>query len=287
MSKKNFLAIYAKSFNWAGAFLPKETYEDCSSLYNFCRSVDDIADCDDKLTAKVQKLKVFIDSFSAQNCDDEIIADMKRLIIKYNISDRIIFDLFDGVKTDLVERLEFQSEKEIFLYSYRVAGTVGLMMAKILRVNDRAALFGAIDLGIAMQLTNISRDVFEDEKRNRIYLIKNSKDIMLDIKNIISKADSFYESSFIGLKDIPLSCRFSIVVARRVYRQIGKKILRKKDIDSYKKAGKIYVSNFGKIIQTIFSLLDLIILFFIKPRKHEKENEYNLINEDIGLNERI
>ena len=93
MSKKNFLAIYAKSFNWAGAFLPKETYEDCSSLYNFCRSVDDIADCDDKLTAKVQKLKVFIDSFSAQNCDDEIIADMKRLIIKYNISDRIIFGL--------------------------------------------------------------------------------------------------------------------------------------------------------------------------------------------------
>ena len=125
------------------------------------------------------------------------------------------------------------------------------------------------------------------KKKNRIYLIENSKDTMLDIKNIISKADSFYDSSFIGIKDIPLNCRFSIVVARRVYRQIGKKILEKKDIDSYRKAGKIYVSNFGKIIQTIFSLLDLIILFFIKPRKHEKENEYNLINEDIGLNERI
>ena len=65
------------------------------------------------------------------------------------------------------------------------------------------------------------------------------------------------------------------------------KILEKKNIDSYRKAGKIYVSNFGKIIQTIFSLLDLIVLFFTKPRKHEKENEYKLINEDIGLNERI
>ena len=173
------------------------------------------------------------------------------------------------------------------IYSYRVAGTVGLMMAKIFGVKKKESLQRAIDLGIAMQLTNISRDVLEDEMKNRIYLIKSSKDLMQDIKNIISKADSFYESSFVGIKDIPISCRFSIVVARRVYRQIGKKILQKKDVDSYRKAGKIYVSNFGKIIQTIFSLFDLVILFFIKPRKYEKQSEYNLINEDIGLNERI
>ena len=56
---------------------------------------------------------------------------------------------------------------------------------------------------------------------------------------------------------------------------------------NYKKAGKIYVSNFGKIIQTILSLWDLVVLFFIKQKKHEKENEYNLINEDIGLNGKI
>ena len=192
MSKKKFLAIYAKSFNWAGAFLPKEIYEDCSSLYNFCRSADDIADCDDKLSVKVQKMNNFIDSFNSKNCDDEIIRDMKRLIIKYNISDKIIFDLFDGVKTDLVERLELLSEKEIFLYSYRVAGTVGLMMAKILRVNDRAALLGSIDLGIAMQLTNISRDVIEDKMSNRFYI----KSSFSDLKNTIGIADEFYDNAF-------------------------------------------------------------------------------------------
>ncbi len=205
----------------------------------------------------------------------------------FNISKKIVNDLFDGVKSDLKQEVRIKTEKELLVYSYRVAGTVGLMMAKIFGVKKKESLQRAIDLGIAMQLTNISRDVVEDEKKNRIYLIKNSKDTMLDIKNIISKADSFYDSSFIAIKDIPLNCRFSIVVARRVYRQIGKKILQKKDIDSYRKSGKIYVSNFGKIIQTTFSLLDLIMLFFIKPRKHEKENEYNLINEDIGLNERI
>ena len=161
------------------------------------------------------------------------------------------------------------------------------VQAGLFGVKKKESLQRAIDLGIAMQLTNIARDVVEDEKKNRIYLVKNSKDTLLDIKNIISEADSFYNSSFVSIKDIPFNCRFSIVVARRIYRQIGKKILEKKDIDSYRKAGKIYVSNFGKIIQTIFSLLDLIILFFIKPRKHEKENEYNLISEDIGLNERI
>ena len=84
-----------------------------------------------------------------------------------------------------------------------------------------------------------------------------------------------------------MSCRFSIIVARRVYREIGKEILKKKDIESYRNAGKIYVSTFGKLIQTFFSLKDLIFLFFIKRKKHEKVDEYNIINEDIELNERI
>ena len=108
-----------------------------------------------------------------------------------------------------------------------------------------------------------------------------------NIKSIIYKADYFYNSSFIGIKDIPLSCRFSIIVARRVYRQIGKKILQKKDIESYRKAGKIYVTNLGKIIQTLLSFLDFITLFFMKPKKDRNENKYNLINEDIGLDEKI
>ena len=204
-----------------------------------------------------------------------------------NISKKIVDDLFDGIESDLKKEVRIKTEKELLIYSYRVAGTVGLMMAKIFGVKNKESLQRAIDLGIAMQLTNIARDVVEDEKKNRVYLIKNSKDVLLNIKNVISKADSFYDSSFVGIKDIPLNCRFSIIVARRVYRQIGKKILKKKDIDSYRRAGKIYVSNFGKTIQTIFSLLDLIILFFVKRKKYEKENEFNLINEDIALNERI
>ena len=287
MATKNYLSIYAKSFNWSGFFLPKKIYFKCSKLYDFCRTLDNIADQNVDLNLKKNELKEFRIKFENKYYEDLVIKNMWELMNEANISKKIVDDLFDGVESDLKKEVRIKTEKELLVYSYRVAGTVGLMMAKIFNVRKKESLQRAIDLGIAMQLTNIARDVIEDERKNRIYLIKSSEDIFLDIKDIIYKADSFYNSSFTGIKDIPFSCRFSIIVARRVYRQIGKKILKEKDMVNYKKAGKIYVSNFGKIIQTILSLWDLVVLFFIKQKKHEKENEYNLINEDIGLNGKI
>ena len=287
MNTKNYLSIYAKSFNWSGFFLPKKIYYKCSVLYDFCRTIDNIADQNKDLETKKKELGEFRKKFEQKNKDDGVIKNMWDLMNEKNISKKIVEDLFDGIKSDLKKEVKIETEKELLIYSYRVAGTVGLMMAKIFGVKKKESLQRAIDLGIAMQLTNIARDVVEDEKKNRVYLIKSSNDAFKSIKNIILKADSFYESSFEGIKDIPLNSRFSIIVARRVYRQIGKKILSKKDIESYREAGKIYVSKIGKIIQTLFALKDLILLFFIKNKKYEKEIEYNLINEDIGLNERI
>ena len=287
MNTKNYLSIYAKSFNWSGFFLPKKIYYKCSVLYDFCRTLDNIADQNKDLEIKKKELVQFRNKFEQKNQEDRVIKNMWDLMNEKNISKKIVEDLFDGINSDLKKEVKIDTEKELLIYSYRVAGTVGLMMAKIFGVKKKESLQRAIDLGIAMQLTNIARDVVEDEKKNRVYLIKSSNDAFKNIKNIILKADSFYESSFEGIKDIPLNSRFSIIVARRVYRQIGKKILSKKDIESYREAGKIYVSKIGKIIQTLFALKDLIILFFIKNKKYEKEIEYNLINEDIGLNERI
>ena len=287
MNTKNYLSIYAKSFNWSGFFLPKKIYYKCSVLYDFCRTLDNIADQNKDLEIKKKELGQFRNKFEQKNQEDRVIKNMWDLMNEKNISKKIVEDLFDGINSDLKKEVKIETEKELLIYSYRVAGTVGLMMAKIFGVKKKESLQRAIDLGIAMQLTNIARDVVEDEKKNRVYLIKSSNDTFKSIKNIILKADSFYESSFEGIKDIPLNSRFSIIVARRVYRQIGRKILSKKDIESYREAGKIYVSKIGKIIQTLFALKDLIILFFVKNKKYEKEIEYNLINEDIGLNERI
>ena len=206
---------------------------------------------------------------------------------EFKISQIIVNDLFDGVESDLKKEVKIKTEKELLIYCYRVAGTVGLMMAKIFNVKTKESLRRAIDLGIAMQLTNIARDVVEDEKRNRTYLFSYTKDTFINIKKTIYEADTFYNSSFSALKDIPLKCRFSIIVARRVYRQIGKKISNVQDIEAYKKAGKIYVSNFSKLLQTIFSVMDLILLFFVSAKEDKQKFNYNLINEDISLNERI
>ena len=134
-----------------------------------------------------------------------------------------------------------------------------------------------------MQLTNISRDVVEDSKNNRSYI----KPTFNSIKETLKVADLFYERSFISIKEIPLRYRFSILVARRVYRKIGDKIISKENIENYNKSGKIYVTNFGKIIQTILSLSDLIKLLFTKPDERPRDEEHLIINEEINLNERI
>ena len=192
-------------------------------------------------------------------------------------------DLFDGIKSDLEEKVVINSKKDLFVYSYRVAGTVGLMMSKILKVKDKEALKGAIDLGIAMQLTNIARDVCEDKARNRQYV---SHDFS-SIQAIINDSQAFYEKSFKSISSIPVKSRFSVIVARRVYRKIGDYILKQKNIDNYNKAGKIYVPVLEKIIQTFLSIIDLIKLFFIKNLDYENQVNHNILEREINLNERI
>ena len=280
---QNFLSIYAKSFNWAGFFLTKKIYQNSSNLYDFCRTLDDIADQDLELEIKKRNFKEFKNDFLDKNLRNATIKKIYNLIENFDISKSIILDLFDGVESDLKENIKFNSNKELIIYSYRVAGTVGLMMAKILKVSSKNSLKAAIDLGIAMQLTNIARDVVEDGKRNRSYINSNFESIIKTLK----LADSFYESSFKSIKEIPLSSRFGILVARRVYREIGNKILNKKNMDNYKNSGKIYVSNFGKINQTLLSIFDLIKLVFTKQGEHLRIDEHRIINEQINLNERI
>ena len=259
MLTKNYLATYAKSFNWAGFFLPKKTYDKCSALYDFCREADNIADDPGKLEDKIIKFENFKKDFLNKNFQNIVIKNIWELIDEFNISTKVINDLFDGINSDIKERGELKSKKELLIYSYRVAGTVGLMMAKILKVNKTNSLKSAIDLGIAMQLTNISRDVIEDKNNKRIYINENFN----DIKSTISLSERFYENSFYSIKEIPLSFRFSILVARRVYRKIGHKIINKNNLENYKNSGKIYVTKIEKIIETFLSIFDLIISYGI------------------------
>jgi phytoene synthase len=283
MTNQNYLSLYAKSFNWAGFFLPKQTYQKCSALYDFCRVIDNIADDKGSVELKENKFKNFENNFNNKNFDDPIIKNMWDLINEFNISLKIIHDLFEGIKSDIKEKVKLNSRKELLVYSYKVAGTVGLLMAKILNVSKKSSLKSAIDLGIAMQLTNISRDVIEDLSNNRSYINENFE----EIHSTLMLAEKFYENSFHSINEIPISFRFSILVARRVYRKIGYKILKKKTLENYRKSGKIYVSNIEKIIETFLSVFDLIKLLLINKNDENIEHDHLLINEELNLDERL
>mgnify|MGYP001383557170 FL=1 len=294
MINKNYLAIFAKSFNWAGFFLPKKTYEDCAKLYAFCRVLDDIADEESNLDSKIErfnKIKNFFKNtydfknkeIDSLNENEIIINDVLSLAENNKIKRIILDDLIDGVSSDLKKRIHFRSVKDLLIYSYRVAGTVGLMMSKIMNVNDRRALKGAIDLGIAMQLTNIARDVVEDKKMNREYIKPDFENIRATLK----LSEMFYDSSFSSIQKIPFRYKFSIIVARRIYRQIGRKILQKGNMENYEKSGKIYVNNFEKVYQTIISLFDLILVYIKEIEPHQRIEEHAIISQEVDLDERI
>ena len=296
MSNVNYLAQFAKSFNWAGFFLPKNVYQDCSKLYAFCRVLDDLVDEKTNLELREERFNeiknIYKKTYEIDNNDRNIlnqnehgliVNDMIDLAYNNNIKRIILDDLIEGVGSDLKQKVYLRSVKDLLVYSYRVAGTVGLMMAKILNVNDTRSLKGAIDLGIAMQLTNIARDVIEDKKMNRQYIKPDFENIEATLK----LADMFYESSYTSIKKIPFKYRFAIIVARRVYRQIGRKIIQKRNMENYEKSGKIYVNNFGKIYQTILSLFDLMFLYLKDVESHQRIKEHEIIREEINLDERI
>ena len=258
MHDKNYLSVYAKSFSWAGFFLPKGTFKKCSALYDFCRVADNIADDDEQIKIKEYKFQKFENDFNQKNFNNLIIKNMWSLIDEFNISLKIIHDLFDGIRSDIKERVKLNSKKDLLIYSYRVAGTVGLMMAKILKVSKKNSLKSAIDLGIAMQLTNISRDVIEDSKNNRFYINENFD----EISSTIRLADNFYK-------------------------KIGHKILNKNNLENYKNSGKIYVSNIEKTLETFLSIFDLIKLSLSNKNNEQINHNHLLINEEININERI
>tara|TARA_Y100001970_G_C14093647_1_gene781400 strand:- start:163 stop:1008 length:846 start_codon:yes stop_codon:yes gene_type:complete len=277
------LKKHAKSFYWASFFLSKSIFVKCSSLYNFCRTLDDLVDDNKKLDKKKENFFNFKKDFINKNPNNSIIKEMWSIIDSEKISKQVVMDLFDGVQTDLEDKVQINSKKELLIYSYRVAGTVGLMMSKILKVNNREALKGAIDLGIAMQLTNIARDVCEDKARNRQYVNHDFS----SIKETINESHIFYNKSFYSISSIPLKSRFSVIVARRVYRKIGDYILKQKNIENYNKAGKIYVPVYEKMIQTFLSFFDFIKLLFVKELNYDNHTGHNILQNEVNINERI
>ncbi|RZA14198.1 MAG: phytoene/squalene synthase family protein, partial [Proteobacteria bacterium] len=154
-------------------------------------------------------------------------------------------DLLKGMSMDLCEQ-RYPSLGDLEIYCYRVAGVVGVMMSHIMGIKDQKAYRHAIDLGLAMQLTNICRDVVTDAKIGRVYLPelwlvdaqieptpeallnpKNHPEVVSIVKLLLERADSLYASGDKGLKYLPLRCALAVSIAREVYAAIGDEVLRR------------------------------------------------------------
>ena len=274
-----------KSFYWASFFLPKKNRIAASRLYSICRYLDDVAD-NSKLDTSSEIKNIF--NQIKENESSEINIFFK----KNNINLGILKDLIDGLISDQ-QNVRVTDEKELIDYSYKVAGTVGLMMLPIINTKDAEARKHAIDLGIAMQLTNIARDVYEDAKMNRLYLPKEwlgqvsindlidnklddqkKKLIELSIKNLIELSDKFYANGFSGMKFIPLRTRLAIFFAAKIYKGIGEKI---KSGGYVYKLERIYLNKLEKLWITIISIPEFLFLKNIfksyKPIRGSYKNE--------------
>lgn len=255
------LAHYGKSFAWAAAVLPAQQLRDARTVYAFCRYIDDIVDETDNTTQAAAQLDNIRQSVGIAKSDDPIVRDMIACQQRLGIPSLVLQQLIDGVAFDLTQA-EIENEAQLLQYSYGVAGTVGVLMCYVFGVHDKQAHRYAIDLGLAMQMTNIARDVIEDANRNRIYLPKTWLDKSTTVEQIrtqalseqnekalqhlLKLADCYYQSADAGLAYLPWRARMSIIIASRVYQAIGHKI-QKLSAAEYQKAGRVYTSRFEKI----------------------------------------
>lgn len=269
------LARHGKSFYWASYFLGSSLAFRAARLYEFCRFVDDIADGD--LPNRQESLQEIhhslVDSVSsAQTSKIPELNDFLNLAKEANIPLVAAHELLEGMLLDQ-KPVEFKTEIELLRYCHAVAGTVGLMMCRVLNCSHARADSFAIDLGIAMQLTNIARDVLEDGKMGRRYIpaswlkidvspmdIKNSKHhthqpVSNSVDQLLTLAEKYYKSALVGIRLLPFRSRFAIAVALRIYRQIGI-VLRRRKLAWW--SGRVMVGKSEKFLLSIRSLGELI-----------------------------
>lgn len=234
------LKSHGRSFYFASQLLAPTYRSRAARLYAFCRYVDDIADeSSDQAQAHhdLEQIKMsLIHAHSQQSC----VADMIALMQETNMPIAPVRSLIDGMQSDL-KHVRIEDEAALLHYAYQVAGTVGLMMCFVLDVRDQNAWPFAIDLGIGMQLTNIARDVGQDAKNGRVYLpgtwqhqliaseivdphAEQTKHLQAATKRILTLAELYYRSGLSGVGYLPPAARYGIIVAARVYREIGQKV---------------------------------------------------------------
>jgi 15-cis-phytoene synthase len=251
------MSRHARTFNFAARFLPPAQRRSVQVLYAFFRSLDDLVDGELDRDTVQRELEVWRDWFEGgmvgYSPQPRLAHEVASIVRRYDISTGVMLHFLDGMDSDLVDRRRIANLEELERYCYQVAGTVGVAMCGVLEVHDRPAFGAAIDLGIAMQMTNIVRDVGGDLRLGRIYLPQDelrqaglSDAELIDLarpggpvdprfrrlmKQQVMRADSYYASGLRGVMLLPDGARLPILVAGKLYQRILRD-LERADYDS-------------------------------------------------------
>lgn len=267
------MANGSKSFYLASRFFPKELMNGASLIYYWCRHCDDVLD-EGKNGSNLEELKTMTHKIWS-NSEEKLplpFEALKKASVQFQIPAFYPLELLEGMAMD--ERNErYQSITALKLYCYRVASTVGLMMSHVMGLYDKGALREAAHLGMAMQLTNIARDVKEDHERGRLYLplewlqhaglteenymlIENRQKLYKVVKRLLGEAEKFYDSGISGVEQLPVRSAYTVLIAAHFYREIGREILKKGEEGI---SSRMVVSK-GKKLNLILKCTGIILL---------------------------
>jgi phytoene synthase len=243
---REVIAQHSKSFALASKLLPKTARDDAAVLYAWCRYVDDA-----------------VDEGHTPAGMPEIERAFRVVMQRRSVPETYPHELLAGMQMDL-DGARYETVDDLIAYSFRVAGVVGLMMTHVLGVSDDEALVPAAHLGIAMQLTNICRDVVEDWQRGRLYvpdeLLGSARGLAREVggtlpslalpplasavRELLSLADRYYRSADRGIGMLPWRAAIGVRSARAVYSAIGDRIAR---ADHDVTAGRAVVPHSSKL----------------------------------------
>ena len=273
---------HGKTFYWASFFLDNAKMQAIYSIYSFCRKIDDMVDEAENLNIAKKKLHIFMDAW--REGKSHSIIEVLKNIPKENWPNQKLVEMFLNGQMSDIKFTSFKSDKALIIYCYQVAGTVGLMVCDIFGVKDKKMRYFAIDLGIAMQLVNISRDIYEDSLRNRIYLPesligkytpneiakptkKTSAKIDLAREKIIHLANIYFASASQAIDHLPKGAALAVKLASALYQQIGFQLIHTRYQHNERRC---YVTSFSKLLITLNIIAKFLITFKANLKPHNK-----------------
>ena len=232
----------SKTFFAASRVLPARVRAPAAALYAFCRVADDAIDLSDDHDAALADLRERLDAVYAGEPGPALADRALACVVQRAGIPRLLLDaLLEGFAWDNQGR-RYETIEEVYAYGARVAGTVGAMMALVMETRGERALARACELGVAMQLTNIARDVGEDARNGRLYLPRRwlreegvdpdawltapvfNAGIGRTVQRLLDAAEELYRRAEAGVAELPRDCRPAIQAARLVYAEIGREV---------------------------------------------------------------